>query len=179
MEPTEYERHRKLFEKITYRGPRAYETLIKILQEHFPDAHEILTHVSYRHRTIDDNDNEPSIRDLLNRTGLVNQVTNNAAIINNNHNNSSINNNNNDIHYYALPSTSRSAAPRIQEISNQLRIASIANSRSLPNRKPHIVEFKEQINPELNVQVQCSTKFHGENTSKVSVCKFSSNHLIR
>lgn len=169
MELTEEERKRKLFEKIIHRGPRAYELFTKILQRHFPDAYEILTHVSYRNRTIDNNDNEPSIRELLNRTAITNQATNNVATVNNNHN---INNNNNDIHYYAMPSTSRSISPRIQELTNQFLNASLANSHPLPNQKREIVEFKGQINPELNIQVQYSTEFHGENTSKVSVCKF-------
>lgn len=162
-------RHRKLFEKITHRGPKAYEMLLRILQQHSTDAYEILMHVSYRARyTKNENDDEPSIRELLNRNGLAGQTTiiNNTSNINNN--------NNNDIHYAALPSTSRSISPRIQELSNQLLNASISN-HTLPHRNLQVVEFKEQISPEMRVEMNCSTKFHGDTTSKVGVCKL--NHL--
>lgn len=158
--PSQDARHRKLFEKITFRGPKAYDLLLRILREHFPDAYEILTHVSYRTRyAIDDNDNAPSIRELLNRNGIGNQAAVNNVTSNNN--------NNNDIHYLAVPSTSRSISPRIQEISNQLMQASISHPRA------HVIEFKEPINPEINVQVQFSTQFHEDSTSKVGVCKLS------
>lgn len=171
MASTQEARHRKLFEKITHRGPKAFETLLRILQQHFPDAHEILTHVSYRMRnTINDND-EPSIRELLNRNGLASQntITNNASNINNNNSNNN-NNNDNDIHY-PLPSTSRSISPRIQELSNQLLNASISN-HTLPHRNLQVVEFKEQISPEMKVEVKLATKFH-DTTSKVGVCKLN------
>lgn len=181
MAPTQEDRHRRLFEKITRRGPKAYELLINILQQHFPDAYEILTHVSYRNRAI--NDDEPSIRELLNRNLLTNQAANNVATVNNNHNhnnnnnnntnhNHHNNNNNNNNHYIAVPSTSRSISPRIQETVNRLLNVSSANNSSLPNRR-QIIEFKEDINPELNINVEYSTKFHGESTSKVSVCKLN------
>lgn len=186
LETTQEARHRKLFEKITHRGPKAYEMLIKILKQHFPDAYEILTHVSYRMANY--NDDEPSIRELLIRNGLANQATNSNLNNNHNHNhsqnnsrnnnnNNNYNNNNNDIHHFAVPSTSRSISPRIQELSNQLINASLGNNRMLPKRKPQIVEFKEQINPELNAHVQFSTKFHGETTSKVGICKFASHYF--
>lgn len=35
-------RHRKLLEKITHRGPQAYQKFLKILNVSFPDAHSIL-----------------------------------------------------------------------------------------------------------------------------------------
>lgn len=186
MAPTQEERHRQLFEKITHRGPRAFEVLSRILQLHFPDAHEILTHVSYRMRCDQD---EPSIRQL--KSELFNNATNthvNNNVNNNinhsiNHNNhhfnnhtNSINNNNiidiNDIQFNPMPSTSRSLAPRIREITNRLTQSNLGNIIRISPRKPQIVEFKERINPELHVKVQSSTQFHGETASKVGICKY-------
>lgn len=47
MHPDEKARHRKLLEKITHRGPSAYGTFSSILKEHFPDASDLLVHISY------------------------------------------------------------------------------------------------------------------------------------
>lgn len=176
MATTEEARHRRLFEKITQRGPNAFEIFRNILLEHFPDAHEILTHVSYRNRNMDTNDNEPSIRELLNsqfRNGIENQATNH---VNNNYNY--------DIQNYAIASTSRPLAPMIRTLTTQFEeIATVATLRNRPSpRKTHIVEFKEQITPDLNVQVNVATQFHGEGVSKVGVCKlhptYTKNQLI-
>lgn len=40
--PDEVSQHKKLFEKITKRGPAAFQTLLDICQHHFPAAHSLL-----------------------------------------------------------------------------------------------------------------------------------------
>lgn len=179
MYSTEEARHRKLIETIASINnvPNAYEIFKRILEDRFPDAHEILTHVSYRNT--DTNDNAPSIRRLLNHQfgNLIgdDQAPIVSQIMANNNNNNNITNNISDgiFHSCMRPSTSRSISPIQASLSNQLASTTIT-TRPLPNtnRKSEIVEYKNQVRPELNTQMTYSTYFNGENTSKIGVCKY-------
>lgn len=167
---TEEARHKRLLKHITQSGPNAFDIFGNILREHFPSAYEILTNVSYR--TVDTNDNEPIIREPLN-SQLGNGTTNNATntVTNNNNNN---NNNNYDIHNTEGPSTSRQISSTVRTLTSQYDhrafIATIRNN-PLPG-KTHIVEYRKQVTPDLNVQVTPSIRFHGDSASKIGVCKF-------
>lgn len=185
MASTEEARHRRLFEKIAAQGtPNAFSIFGRILEEHFPVAYEILTNAS--HTTNESHDNRPSISDALSRqtgNGVTNSVTTNIHLnINNNNNNgnnnnevndtNTNNNNNYDIHNSEGPSTSRQFTSTVRALSNQFDqrdfIATI-QSRPLPG-KTHIVQYSKPVNPELNIKVTKSTKFYGEDTSKIGVC---------
>lgn len=171
MASTEEARHKKLLEKITHRGPNAFEVFQNILRENFPAAYEILSHVTYR--TIDTNDNESRIPEPSNHqlgngfaNNTTNVLTNNICNINNNNNSYGIQNSEG-------ASTSRQISSTVRALSHQFDerafIATIRN-RPLPG-KTHIVEYRKEVTPDLNVTVTPSTQFYGENTSKVGACK--------
>lgn len=171
MASTEKARHKKLIQKITHGGPNAYEVFGNILREHFPNAHEILTHVSYR--TIDTNDNEPIIRQPFN-SQMGNAIAiNTTNTVTNNNNNISNNNNNNDIQHTEGPSTSRQMLSTVRSLTSQFDqrafMATIRN-RPLPG-KTHVVEYRKSVKSDLNVKITQSNEFHSDQTSKVGICK--------
>lgn len=77
------------------------------------------------------------------------------------------------------PSTSRQFLSTVRTLSSQFderAFRATIRSRPLPG-KTHIVEYRNAVKPELDVQVTPSTDFCGVNTSKIGVCKYKKEFL--
>lgn len=75
------------------------------------------------------------------------------------------------------PSTSRQYLSTVRTLSSQFderAFRATIRSRPLPG-KTHIVEYRNPVKPELDVEVAVATEFHGVNTTKIGVCKCLEN----
>lgn len=106
-----------------------------------------------------------------NNNGSGSSSSSNSSSGNNNNDND---NNNYDIHRTEGPSTSRPILSTVRTLSSQFderAFRATIRSRPLPG-KTHIVEYRNPVKPELNVDVTAAAEFHGVNTTKIGVCMY-------
>lgn len=150
MLPNKRDRHKGLIEKITHRGPTAYRKFQNILNEFFPEAVEILTHVSYRSNSHNENHNNDHI------------ITTPQIEIRNNNFNSIENTLNHTLLNEMEPRSHPSNAPQV-------------TSSIKPFRGIKLIEFEDEVKPRIAINVIHSKEFHC-GKSKISSYSMKSQH---
>lgn len=159
-----------MLEKITRRGPKAYAIFEAILREKYPDAFDILNHVSYLN---DEHFNDISIRRANSRPGPANQSPPNQNILNHLIDQNQQQNEMNGNHIENRPNVN-------DDLENAIAIQpSTSVARDTYNRANELTltEFTDPVQPRLQFHVRKSTHAHGlEPGNKIPVYPMNSKN---
>lgn len=149
-------RHKRLLEKITHRGPGAYNVFLSILREKYPNAFTLLNHDDENFISIRRTNSRPNDNANLSPPKII--PSNGALGVNGN----------------AIPSVSTSNGHMFEK-ANISFVASTLNNNT--KKEKVLEEYLKAVDPKLELTVTYSKKFYGQESGhKVSTYHMQSDN---